>query len=49
MTSCNCLGSPWIVGGSFNSLVKLDEKNGGDPVLMGEIKDFMDCVDTCGL
>lgn len=44
-----CSTNPWIIEGDFNSLLKLDERIGEDPVTVGEIKDFMEWVDQCCL
>ena len=38
--------NPWITGGDFN---RVDERIGGDQVLVGELLDFTTCIDDCGV
>lgn len=33
----------------FNSILKVDDKIGGNPITWSEIVDFNDCVTACGL
>ncbi|XP_074266953.1 uncharacterized protein LOC141590248 [Silene latifolia] len=39
---------PWMVMGDFNNVLNMDERIGA-PVTVAEVKDFQDCVDSCGL
>ncbi|XP_074283135.1 uncharacterized protein LOC141607680 [Silene latifolia] len=39
---------PWMVMGDFNNVLNMDERIGA-PVTVAEVKDFQECVDTCGL
>ncbi|KAH0723423.1 hypothetical protein KY289_006467 [Solanum tuberosum] len=38
-----------MVIGDFNSILKADDRIGGNPATWSEIVDFNDCVTTCGL
>jgi len=37
------------VGGDFNNLLRLDERIGGDQVLISEVHDFTGCISQCAL
>ncbi|XP_012853646.1 PREDICTED: uncharacterized protein LOC105973172 [Erythranthe guttata] len=43
-----CTGS-WIVGGDFNIILHLDEKNGGNAADLRGIQDFRECIIQAGL
>lgn len=38
---------PWLVMGDFNSVLKIEDIVGGNPISMGEIIDFHNCVEAC--
>ncbi|RAL53575.1 hypothetical protein DM860_012190 [Cuscuta australis] len=40
---------PWCVLGDFNTVLKMDERVGGNPVNWEEITEFSSCLSTCGL
>ncbi|XP_070033019.1 uncharacterized protein [Nicotiana tomentosiformis] len=40
---------PWLFMGDFNSILNMEDRIGGSPVTMPEIRDFQQCVTTCGL
>ncbi|KAF7843712.1 reverse transcriptase [Senna tora] len=40
---------PWLVCGDFNEVMSQDEKWGIRPASDSRIREFKDCVDTCGL
>ncbi|OIT34460.1 hypothetical protein A4A49_66105, partial [Nicotiana attenuata] len=46
--SSNCQ-KPWLILGDFNSVLKMEDRMGGNPVAWSEVVDFQNCVDTCGL
>ncbi|RAL38081.1 hypothetical protein DM860_000775 [Cuscuta australis] len=35
--------------GDFNTVLHMDERIGGNPVSLEEIKEFQDCLTNCGL
>ncbi|XP_019237733.1 PREDICTED: uncharacterized protein LOC109217895 [Nicotiana attenuata] len=39
----------WLVTGDFNSVLLADDRIGGNPVTMGEVVDFQECIDSCEL
>ncbi|XP_074265906.1 uncharacterized protein LOC141588360 [Silene latifolia] len=39
---------PWMVMGDFNNVLNMDERIGA-PVTVAEVKEFQDCVDSCGM
>lgn len=38
---------PWLIFGDFNLVLKMDDRIGVNPITMGEVVDFQDCVNTC--
>ncbi|XP_070033084.1 uncharacterized protein [Nicotiana tomentosiformis] len=40
---------PWLVVGDFNSVLRIDDRIGGNPITVGEIMDFHECVEECEL
>lgn len=40
---------PWVIGGDFNSMLTLSDKQGGQMVLPSDIQDFKECVTHCQL
>ncbi|KAH0781412.1 hypothetical protein KY290_001010 [Solanum tuberosum] len=40
---------PWLITGDFNYVLNQDNRIGGNPITMGEIEDFNECVVKCGL
>ncbi|OIS98432.1 hypothetical protein A4A49_60914, partial [Nicotiana attenuata] len=40
---------PWLIVGDFNTVLKQDDRIGGNPIIIGEIIDFHDCMEECGL
>ena len=38
--------NPWIMGGDFNNLLAIEDRISGDQVLMNEIEDFNNFIDT---
>ncbi|VFQ86461.1 unnamed protein product [Cuscuta campestris] len=45
----NMVTAPWCVLGDFNVVLKMDERIGGNPVNREESREFMDCLNLCGL
>ncbi|XP_070034361.1 uncharacterized protein [Nicotiana tomentosiformis] len=39
---------PWLVIGDLNSVLKVKDRVGGNPISMEEIMDFHNCVEACG-
>lgn len=44
--SCN---GPWITIGDFSAVLNMDDRIGGNSVIVNEIMEFQDCVESCGL
>ncbi|XP_074265652.1 uncharacterized protein LOC141588096 [Silene latifolia] len=42
------VAGPWVVMGDFNSVLAMDERIGSE-ISVVEMRDFQDCVDTCGI
>ncbi|KAH0665617.1 hypothetical protein KY285_026823 [Solanum tuberosum] len=40
---------PWLVGGDFNVISREEEKLGGRPVTIKEVRDFNHCTNVCNL
>ncbi|XP_075092061.1 uncharacterized protein LOC142172176 [Nicotiana tabacum] len=43
------VSQPWIIMGDFNVVLHMDNRIGGNPVSMAEVKEFHECVENCGL
>lgn len=41
------INEPWLIKGDFNSLLNFADKQGGQPVLPGDLMDFRECVAHC--
>ncbi|XP_060202744.1 uncharacterized protein LOC132631162 [Lycium barbarum] len=39
---------PWLALGDFNSVLKSEDRLGGNPVTWAEVTEFQNCVDNCG-
>ncbi|RAL46312.1 hypothetical protein DM860_015305 [Cuscuta australis] len=44
--SCN---KAWCVIGDFNSILRMGDRTGGNPVSLDETKEFRQCIQNCGL
>lgn len=40
---------PWLVLGVLNSVLNQEDKIGGNPIIVAEILNFHNCVESCGL
>lgn len=49
LRAASTTSDPWIVGGDFNTILKIDEKKGGNAVDIRAIHDFRECIMDSGL
>lgn len=40
---------PWLVAGDFNAMMRQDDRIGGNPILMGKMIEFQECIEDSGL
>ncbi|XP_074290663.1 uncharacterized protein LOC141617376 [Silene latifolia] len=45
----NAVQGSWLVGGDFNNIIHPNERLGGAPVSLADIKPFQDCLHQCDL
>lgn len=45
---CGCISGPWIVSGDFNSPLNFEDRI-GNPIHAGDVVEFRECVQVCGL
>ncbi|XP_074291548.1 uncharacterized protein LOC141618348 [Silene latifolia] len=46
---CSAVQGSWLVGGDFNNVLQPNERLGGAPVSLADIKPFQDCLHQCDL